>query len=77
MVETRASRGGRGGRAPRGRGRRGGRHTPDEPETRIPTLEVDGAGDRVEIPVQQPILVDPVALMAMVRAAVREVVVPP
>ena len=68
MVDTRGTRGGRGGRAPRGRGRRGGRHTPDEPETRIPTPETDGAGDRVEIPVQQPVLVDPAALMAIVKA---------
>ena len=77
LVDTRGTRGGRGGRAPRGRGRRGGRNAPDEPEARIPAPEVDGAGDRAEIPVQQPVLVDPAALMAMVRAAVREVVVPP
>ena len=77
MVDPRGSRGGRGGRPPRGRGRRGGRNTPVGPEARIPTPGADGAGDRVEIPIQQPVLVDPAALMAMVRAAVREIVVPP
>ena len=77
MVDTRGTRGGRGGRAPRGRGRRGGRYAPDRPEAEIPAPEVEGAGDRAEIPVPQPVLVDPAALMDMVRAAVREIVVPP
>ena len=76
MVDTRGSRGGRVGRPPRGRGRRGGRSAPDEPEARMPAPEADGAGDRVEAPAQQPVLVDPAVLREMLRAMAREIVVP-
>ena len=89
MDETRGIRGGRWARAPRGRGRPCGRAASAEPEIGVPIPDDIGIGDgtpvqvdvgvegRVEVPVQQPLLVDRAGILEFLRELVREVVVAP